>query len=223
MLDTPFKHDRDGIAHTSARHALSSSYLAAAARRFFALGAPGSTERDFAANSSLLDAMEIFFRFPITCIWSSFVCRDKRKWSQLGLTTVFREALRELGAAPQVKSQTTSGQSVCRCGTGVSTPPQTDALRGMRQRRKCTSKWGSQESCFLVIWERLGAGRRRRTEQHQYTDWTVIRASCSTMLELSSILYVPAWHKGQALCRYSELTASHKYCTVEGYTSHPAC
>ena len=47
----------------------------------FALGAPGSTERDLAASRSLLDAIEIFFRFPITCIWSSFVCRVKRKQS----------------------------------------------------------------------------------------------------------------------------------------------
>lgn len=54
------------------------SHLAAAARRFFALGAPGSTERDLAANSSLLDAMEIFLRFPITWIWSSLVWKVKR-------------------------------------------------------------------------------------------------------------------------------------------------
>lgn len=54
------------------------SHLAAAARRFFALGAPGSTERDLAASSSLLDAMEIFLRFPITWIWSSLVWKVKR-------------------------------------------------------------------------------------------------------------------------------------------------
>lgn len=57
------------------------SYLAAAASRFFALGAPGSTERDLAANKSLLDAMEMFLRFPITWIWSSFVCKVKRRQS----------------------------------------------------------------------------------------------------------------------------------------------
>ena len=54
------------------------TYLAAVARRFFALGAPGSTERDLAANSSLLEAMEIFLRFPMTWIWSSFVWKVKR-------------------------------------------------------------------------------------------------------------------------------------------------
>ena len=57
------------------------TYLAAAARRFFALGAPGSTERDLAANSSLLEAMEIFLRFPMTWIWSSFVWKVKRSQS----------------------------------------------------------------------------------------------------------------------------------------------
>lgn len=50
------------------------SYRAAAARRFLAFAAPGSTERDLAANSSLLDAIEMFFRLPITWIWSSLVC-----------------------------------------------------------------------------------------------------------------------------------------------------
>ena len=42
------------------------SYLAATARRFLALAAPGSTDRDLAARSSLLDAMEMFFRLPMT-------------------------------------------------------------------------------------------------------------------------------------------------------------
>lgn len=60
---------------------MSHSYLAAAARRFFALGAPGSTERDLAAKSSLLDAIEMFLRFPITWIWSSFVWKVKRSQS----------------------------------------------------------------------------------------------------------------------------------------------
>jgi hypothetical protein len=48
-------------------------YLAAAARRFLALAAPGSTDRDLAARSSLLEAMEMFFRLPITWICSSFL------------------------------------------------------------------------------------------------------------------------------------------------------
>jgi len=43
-------------------------YLAAAASRFFAFPAPGSTDKDLAANSSLLEAIEMFFKFPITCI-----------------------------------------------------------------------------------------------------------------------------------------------------------
>lgn len=102
MLGTPFNYNR--IIYTSTRHTLSCSYLAAAAKRFFALGAPGSTERDLAANSSLLDAIEMFFRFPITCIWSSFVCRVKRKQSQLGRTMVSQEAFGELGATPQMEA-----------------------------------------------------------------------------------------------------------------------
>ena len=48
------------------------AYRAAADRRFFALAAPGSTDRDLAASSSLLEAMEMFFRLPITWSWSSF-------------------------------------------------------------------------------------------------------------------------------------------------------
>lgn len=47
-------------------------HLAAAANRFLALAAPGSTDRDLAARRSLLDAMEMFFRLPITVIWSSW-------------------------------------------------------------------------------------------------------------------------------------------------------
>lgn len=43
-----------------------SPHLAAAAKRFLALGAPGSTDRDLAARSSLLEAMEMFLRFPMT-------------------------------------------------------------------------------------------------------------------------------------------------------------
>lgn len=99
MLGTPFKSDR--LVYTPTKDILSCFYLAAAASRFFALGAPGSTERDLAANRSLLDAIEIFLRFPITCIWSSFVWRVKRKHSQLGLTTASQEALSEPGAAPK--------------------------------------------------------------------------------------------------------------------------
>lgn len=56
----------------------SGPYLAAAARRFLALGAPGSTERDLAARSNLLEAMEIFLRFPMTWIWSSFVWKGRK-------------------------------------------------------------------------------------------------------------------------------------------------
>lgn len=55
---------------------MNSSYLAAAARRFLAFAAAGSTERLLAASSSLLEAMEMFFRLPITCTWSSFFCED---------------------------------------------------------------------------------------------------------------------------------------------------
>lgn len=76
---TPLNRAR--ATYTPTKHISSCSYLAAAARRFFALGAPGSTERDLAANSSLLDAIEMFLRFPITCIWSSFVWRVKRRQS----------------------------------------------------------------------------------------------------------------------------------------------
>lgn len=50
------------------------SHLAATARRFLALAAPGSTDSDLAASSSLLDAIEIFFRLPMTWIWSSLLC-----------------------------------------------------------------------------------------------------------------------------------------------------
>jgi hypothetical protein len=39
--------------------------------------------------------------------------------SQMGLTTVFQEAARELGASPQVEAETVSGQSVCRRVTSV--------------------------------------------------------------------------------------------------------
>lgn len=52
------------------------SYLAAAASRFLAFAAAGSTDRLLAASSSLLEAMEMFFRLPITCTWSSFFCED---------------------------------------------------------------------------------------------------------------------------------------------------
>lgn len=55
------------------------TYLAAAARRFLALAAPGSTDSDLAASSSLLEAIEMFFRLPITCIWSSLDCKLKKK------------------------------------------------------------------------------------------------------------------------------------------------
>lgn len=41
-------------------------YLAAAAKRFLALGAPGSTERDLAASNNLLEAIEMLLRLPIT-------------------------------------------------------------------------------------------------------------------------------------------------------------
>lgn len=92
MLGTPFNYNR--IIYTSTRHTLSCSYLAAAAKRFFALGAPGSTERDLAANSSLLDAIEMFFRFPITCIWSSFVCRVKKETESVGTDHGFPRSLR---------------------------------------------------------------------------------------------------------------------------------
>lgn len=51
-------------------------HLAAAANRFLALAAPGSTDRDLAARRSLLDAMEMFFRLPITSIWSSWHYKD---------------------------------------------------------------------------------------------------------------------------------------------------
>ena len=47
-------------------------YLAAADSRFFALAAAGSTDKDLAASSSLLEAIEMFFKLPITWIWSSF-------------------------------------------------------------------------------------------------------------------------------------------------------
>lgn len=50
-------------------------YLAAAAKRFLALGAPGSTERDLAASNNLLEAIEMLLRLPITWIWSSLVCK----------------------------------------------------------------------------------------------------------------------------------------------------
>lgn len=50
-----------------------SSHLAATARRFLALAAPGSTDRDLAASRSLLDAMEMFLRLPMTWIWSSLL------------------------------------------------------------------------------------------------------------------------------------------------------
>lgn len=55
------------------------SHLAATARRFLALAAPGSTDRDLAASSSLLDAMEMFLRLPMTWIWSSLLCAGKEK------------------------------------------------------------------------------------------------------------------------------------------------
>lgn len=58
---------------------LQSTYLAAAARRFLALAAPGSTDSDLAASSSLLEAIEMFFRLPITCIWSSLDWKVKEK------------------------------------------------------------------------------------------------------------------------------------------------
>lgn len=45
---------------------MTGSYLAAAASRFLALAAAGSTDRLLAASSSLLEAMEMFFRLPIT-------------------------------------------------------------------------------------------------------------------------------------------------------------
>lgn len=41
-------------------------YLAAAAKRFLALGAPGSTDRDLAASNSLLEAIEMLLRLPMT-------------------------------------------------------------------------------------------------------------------------------------------------------------
>lgn len=55
------------------------SHLAATARRFLALAAPGSTDRDLAARSSLLDAMEMFLRLPMTWIWSSLLCTVRQK------------------------------------------------------------------------------------------------------------------------------------------------
>lgn len=55
------------------------SHLAATARRFLALAAPGSTDRDLAASRSLLDAMEMFFRFPMTWIWSSLLYKKKKE------------------------------------------------------------------------------------------------------------------------------------------------
>lgn len=58
-------------------------YLAAAASRFLAFAAAGSTDRLLAASSSLLEAMEMFFRFPITCTWSSFFL----KWHIITLNT----------------------------------------------------------------------------------------------------------------------------------------
>lgn len=66
---------------TTIRHGCQSqsTYLAAAARRFLALAAPGSTDRDLAASRSLLEAIEMFFRLPITCIWSSLDWKHNRK------------------------------------------------------------------------------------------------------------------------------------------------
>lgn len=60
----------------------SAPHLAAAASRFLALAAPGSTDRDLAASSSLLEAMEMFFRLPMTWIWSSLHCKGQAQ-SQL--------------------------------------------------------------------------------------------------------------------------------------------
>lgn len=47
------------------------TYRAAAASWFLRLGELGSVDRALAASSSLLDDMEIVFRFDTTCVWSS--------------------------------------------------------------------------------------------------------------------------------------------------------
>lgn len=40
------------------------------------LGDVGSAESAFAASSSLLEDMEMLFRFDTTCAWSSLVCKE---------------------------------------------------------------------------------------------------------------------------------------------------
>lgn len=57
------------------------SNRAAAANWFFRLGELGSVDRTLAANSSLLDDIEMVFRLVTTWVWSSLDC-TKRKPSQ---------------------------------------------------------------------------------------------------------------------------------------------
>lgn len=69
-VETHLNHNKNCYPH--------SSHLAATARRFLALAAPGSTDRDLAASRSLLDAMEMFLRLPMTWIWSSLLWKKTK-------------------------------------------------------------------------------------------------------------------------------------------------
>lgn len=77
---------------------------------------------------------------------------------------------------------------------------------------KSFSKWIGQELCFLTSGGTAGSGEG---EPHQCTEQAPVPASCSTMLQLSWGLDIPAWHKRPALPHYSELPTSQKCLTWE--------
>lgn len=83
LIRTRDKHGENAEQFKSRQVLSTSSHLAATARRFLALAAPGSTDRDLAASSSLLDAMEMFLRLPMTWIWSSLLWKRKGKGKKL--------------------------------------------------------------------------------------------------------------------------------------------
>lgn len=69
------------------------SNRAAAANWFFRLGELGSVDRALAANSSLLDDIEMVFRLVNTWVWSSLDCTKRKpvKYTIINIKTIYQK------------------------------------------------------------------------------------------------------------------------------------